>query len=116
MNNLGQKIKQLRNERDLSLERLAQNINVAKSMLWKYEKDQATPSADIIKRIAAFFGVSTDYLLFDNTEKENISKITDKQLLRQFEEVDKMETEKRELIKRLISMAINEDKIKKMVS
>jgi len=31
-------------------------------------------------------------------------------------EVDKMDEEKRTLIKRVISMAVNEDKIKRMVS
>ncbi|MBW1839657.1 MAG: helix-turn-helix transcriptional regulator, partial [Deltaproteobacteria bacterium] len=61
--NLGYKIKQLRNERDLSLEKLAQHLNIAKSILWKYEKDQAIPSAEIIRRIASFFNISTDYLL-----------------------------------------------------
>lgn len=39
-----------------------------------------------------------------------------KELLEQFEELDRMDTEKRNLTKRIISMAINEDKIKKMAS
>ena len=49
--NLGYKIKKLRNERDLSLEKSAKHLSVAKSILWKYEKNQAIPSAEIIKRM-----------------------------------------------------------------
>ncbi|HOU57349.1 MAG TPA: helix-turn-helix transcriptional regulator [Spirochaetota bacterium] len=114
--NLGQKIKQLRNERNLSLEKLAQNLTIAKSILWKYEKGQTVPSADIIKRIAAFFNVSTDYLLFETTEKDNITRITDRGLLRQFEEVDKMDAEDKDYIMKTIELVINKNKIKKMVS
>lgn len=114
--NFGDKINQLRNEKKLSLDKLAADIDVARSILWKYEKGQAVPSAEVLKRIASFFGVSADYLLFDITEKENITKITDKNLLKQFEEIDKMPEDKRLLIKRFLDMVINEDKIKKMVS
>lgn len=114
--NLGHKIKQLRNERNFSLEKLAQHLKVAKSILWKYEKDQATPSAEIIKRIASFFNVSTDYLLFDESEKENITKISDKNLLKKFEEVDTMSNEDKEYVIKTIDLVISKNKIKQMVS
>jgi len=61
------------------------------SVVWKYENNEAIPSAEVIKRVAQVFNVSADYLLFDESEKENITKISDKQLLRQFEEIDKMD-------------------------
>ena len=114
--NLGHKIKQLRNERNLSLEKLAFSLNVAKSILWKYEKDQAVPSAEIIKRIASFFDVSTDYLIFDDGEKENLTKIVDKDLLKKFEQVDSMNTEDKEYVMKTIDLVISKNKIKEMVS
>ncbi len=114
--NLGHKIKQLRNEKDLSLEKLAHHLSIAKSILWKYEKDQTIPSAKIIKRIASFFNVSTDYLLFDESEKENITKISDKNLLKKFEEVDSMSEDDREYVIKTIDLVINKNKIKQMVS
>lgn len=67
--------------------------------------------------MAEVFNVSTDYLLFNDKEEQSVSVIiSDNELLDQFQEVDKMDEEKRTLIKRVISMAINEDKIKQMVS
>jgi transcriptional regulator with XRE-family HTH domain len=113
--NLGTRIKQLRNERDLSIEKLAQELKVAKSILWKYEKSQAVPSAEIVKRIATFFGVSSDYLLFEISEKENITKITDKNLLRQFEEVDRMSASDKDYVIKTIDLVINKNKIKEII-
>lgn len=113
---LGEKIKSVRKEKGWSQEKLGQMINIAKSVVWKYEKDEAVPSAEVIKRVAQAFSVSTDYLLFDKTEKENITKINDKKLLLQFEEVDKMSPEDREYIMKTIDLVINKNKIKKMVS
>jgi ribosome-binding protein aMBF1 (putative translation factor) len=50
--NLGDKINRLRTERKLSLEKLAEQLNIAKSILWKYEKNQIVPSAETIKKMA----------------------------------------------------------------
>ena len=112
--NFGDKINQLRNEKKLSLEKLAEHLDIAKSILWKYEKNQTVPSAETLKKIAAFFGVSADYLLFDISEKENITKITDKKLLKQFEEIDKMSEDERMHVKYFLDLAISNNKIKQM--
>jgi transcriptional regulator with XRE-family HTH domain len=112
---LGEKIKQLRNEKNWSQQVFSEKIHIAKSVIWKYEKDDAIPSADVIKRMATVFGVSTDYLLFDRTERDNINKITDKILLQQFEVVDQFNDEERKHIKYFLELAINNHKMKTMV-
>ena len=114
--NLGDKIKQLRKEHNLSQEQLAQKVDSVKSLIWKYEKNQASPSADMIKRIAMIFNVSSDYLLFDESEKENISRISDKGLLRQLEEIDTMDEKIKEHVKFFLELTINANKIKKMTA
>lgn len=111
---LGEKIKQLRKEKNWSQQAFGEKINIAKSVVWKYEKDEAIPSGEVIKRIATVFGISTDYLLFDRTERDNIAKITDKTLLKQFEEVDSYTEEEREYIRYFLELAINNHKMKTM--
>jgi hypothetical protein len=54
--------------------------------------------------------------LLDEAEESLSIKVTDKKLLEQFAEIDGMSEEKRELVKNILEMAINEDKIKEMVS
>lgn len=113
----GEKVRQLRKRKKLTQEHLAHLIGTHESHIGRYEKDQSSPTASIIKKLAEVFNVSTDYLLCDDKEEQSTSvKISDNELLEQFREVDKMDEEKRILVKRLISMAINEDKIRKMVS
>lgn len=113
----GEKLRQLRKRKKLTQEQMAELIEIHESHVGRYEKDLSSPTAQVLIRIAKLFNVSTDYLLFDDRNDPSTSlKISDNELFAQFQEVDKMDEEKRELIKRIISMAINEDKIKKMVS
>lgn len=113
----GEKLRQLRKRKKLTQEQMAELIEIHESHVGRYEKDLSSPTAQVLIRISKLFNVSTDYLLFDDRNEPSTSmKISDNELFTQFQEVDKMGEDKRELIKRIISMAINEDKIKKMVS
>ena len=113
----GEKLRQLRKRKKLTQEQMAELIEIHESHVGRYEKDLSSPTAQVLIRISKLFNVSTDYLLFDDRSEPSTSlKISDNELFTQFQEVDKMSEDKRELIKRIISMAINEDKIKKMVS
>ena len=109
----GEKIRQLRKRKNLTQGQLAKLIGTHESHIGRYEKDQTDPTSPAIRKLAEIFNVSTDYLLFDKIETSPAVKISDKELLEHFQEVDKMDEEKRVLVKRVISMAINEDKIKK---
>lgn len=60
--------------------------------------------------------MSVDYLLFDKAESLLSSSISDKELFEQFESIDRMDEEKRTLVKKILSMVIHEDQIKMMVS
>lgn len=61
---LGQKIRLLRKEKDLSLEDLASLAGASKSYLWEIEnKPVARPSAEKINKIAAVLGVTPEFLL-----------------------------------------------------
>lgn len=57
------RIKDLRVARSLTQEDLGKVLNVQKAAISKYEKGRAEPSVDILKRMARYFGVSSDYLL-----------------------------------------------------
>ena len=57
------RIKQLREEKGISQLEFAKRINLTQQSVSAYEKGIREPSLDILKAIADFFGVSTDYLL-----------------------------------------------------
>lgn len=57
------RIKQLRENRVLIQEILASELGITQQMLSKYERDVLCIEVDVLKRIAEYFNVTTDYLL-----------------------------------------------------
>lgn len=57
------RIKQLRENRGLIQEILASELGIKQQMLSKYERDVLCIKVDVLKRIAEYFNVTTDYLL-----------------------------------------------------
>ena len=60
---IGQRIKELRKERNLNQVNFAAALNLDKSTVAKYETNKTIPSVPVLMAIAKFFEVSTDYLL-----------------------------------------------------
>lgn len=73
------RIKELRKEKKLTLEKLSQRTHIAPNTLNQYELGKREPSFDILKLLADTFGVSIDYLLggdsSDQPKKTGIVKI-----------------------------------------
>lgn len=57
------RIKQLRENRGLIQEILASELGITQQMLSKYERYVLCIKVDVLKRIAEYFNVTTDYLL-----------------------------------------------------
>lgn len=57
------KIRQMREERGLTMEQLAQEVGVTKSRVNMWENNGAVPRQDALFRLSEFFKVSTDDLL-----------------------------------------------------
>lgn len=57
------RIKQLRQNRGIIQEILASELGITQQMLSKYERDVTYIKVDILKKIAEYFNVTTDYLL-----------------------------------------------------
>ena len=60
---MGQKIRQLRSQRNISQIALAKQLGVSKSVISSYENEIHYPPYDVLLQMARLFGVSTDYLL-----------------------------------------------------
>lgn len=57
------RIKKLREKRGLIQEILAAELGITQQTLSKYERDITFIKVDILKKIAVYFNVTTDYLL-----------------------------------------------------
>ncbi|MBR5260245.1 MAG: helix-turn-helix transcriptional regulator, partial [Eggerthellaceae bacterium] len=60
---IGTKIKELRTERGLSQERMAEQLCVSRQAVTKWETGAGAPDVENLIAISRLFGVSTDELL-----------------------------------------------------
>lgn len=60
-------LKNLRKEKNLTLEQLAQKLNLSRQVLSRYERGEREADYAVLKKIANFFDVSIDYLLGNST-------------------------------------------------
>jgi transcriptional regulator with XRE-family HTH domain len=63
MSTFGKRLKQLREDKHLTQKELAEQLSVNRDALAKWETERAFPDLIMVKSIAEFFGVATDYLL-----------------------------------------------------
>lgn len=71
---LHEKIYELRKKNGLSQEALAESLGVSRQSVSKWETGEATPEVSKLLSLSKLFGVTTDYLLNDEMEEENVSE------------------------------------------
>ena len=59
----GETLTNLRKTRGLSQEQLAEELDLTRQTISKWELNQSTPDIEYIRRLSDFFEVSTDYLI-----------------------------------------------------
>lgn len=67
----GEKLQGMRKARGWTQEELAGRIGVSRQALSKWEQNTAMPDTENVLQISKLFGVSTDYLLYDEYESDN---------------------------------------------
>ena len=67
---LGKKLQQLRKAKGLSQEQLAEQINVSRQAISKWELEEAVPDTSKVILLSKLFQVSTDYLLKDDLDND----------------------------------------------
>ncbi|PRX24041.1 helix-turn-helix protein [Orenia metallireducens] len=73
---LGERLRKLRKERNLTLADLSSHFHMRKSTFSNYENDYRKPNADLLEELADYFNVSVDYLLGRTNERNPMEKLT----------------------------------------
>lgn len=60
---IGTRIQELRKRQNMTQEGLAEQLEVTRQVISKWECEQSVPSSEMVIRMSQIFGVSTDYLL-----------------------------------------------------
>lgn len=67
------RLKQLRLEREITQQEIADMVKISRSVISQYENGLVEPTASVISKLADFFEVSTDYLLNRSDDYGNVS-------------------------------------------
>lgn len=82
----GSRIKQLRTEKEMTLDQLAEATKSSKSYIWELEnKNPPRPSAEKLSAIAKALGVTVDYLL--GTDEQTKADAEDMAFFREYSDM-----------------------------
>lgn len=108
----GRKLRELRLERNLKQSEVAKAVRVGKAYVSGWENSKSKPSLDSLVGLANLFGVSVDYLLFENVPREGIEAINDFELFDYFRKTEGLPPGKKQSIKDLVDALVFREKVK----
>jgi transcriptional regulator with XRE-family HTH domain len=108
---IGERISILRKSKNWSQAELARKASVSRVIISKYERNEANPSIDIAKKIAAIFEVTLDYLA---GEGQNSS--FDKKTLNRIEAILQMDNLTKNSLFSIIDAVVRDFKAKETYS
>jgi len=107
-----ERLRRLRKEHNLSQTDLGKLVSLHYTHIGRYERGSSYPSADSLKRLADALDVSADYLLEGNIEDAAKADFQDRELLKMFQEVEKLPAEDKDLIKKVLDALLTKKKLK----
>ena len=110
---LGKKLQHLRKEKKWTQDQLGKLIGIHGRSIGKYEAGMSNPSRQTLQKLANIFEVPMEYFLIEEENTLASVPIRDKELLRYFLEVDRMDDEAKKVIKSVIEGMMAKEKGKK---
>lgn len=91
MATFSERLKELRKEKRLTVEQLADKLGSAKSTISRYENGKREPKKDFLEMLSSFFDVSISYLLGEtDIKKPNFEEKIKKDKIDELEEDNKI--------------------------
>jgi len=111
---IGNRIKELRTKLKMTQTDLANKVGLSYIQVGRYETQKSKPSSEILQKLAATLETTTDYLMIGGSDEVVSAQLTDKELLSQFREVEKLNKEDKYLIKTFIDAFITKRKVQNL--
>jgi len=96
------RLRELRRQKNLSQTELGQLAVLHYTHIGRFERGASRPGGDTLMRLADALGVTSDYLLEGATTEAAKAKFGDRELLKQFQEVEQLPEEDKTLVKKLL--------------
>ncbi len=112
MKSIGKIIKQIREEKGLTQQQLAELINMHRSNYSKVESGERDLSIEAINKVAKYFGMTIDQLVnFDGHIPDEVT-VGDKTLMEQVKLIQELEPEEKSMVFKMIDTFLTKKKFK----
>ena len=101
---IGENLYRLRQERKLSLRKVARQVGISHSVITLYERNERYPTVDVAVRICEFFEVPFEYLILG---KKAGNKYKDLKLAELMSQADDLEKEYRDMVKDFLKRVLS---------
>ena len=105
-----------REAKNLTKQKLGEVVGVHHSQIGRYEKGEASPAAEVLKKMANALDVSTDYLMNGTTSDLAAENIQDKTLINQFNRITELSTENKIVVSKLIDAFLFQQEMKQKLA
>lgn len=113
---VGERIKELRIKLGLTQSTLAEKVGLSYIQIGRYEGKKATPSSDVLQKLAMALNTTTDFLMNGSSDEAASAQLNDKELLNLFRSVEKLDSDDKNLVKTFLDALITKRQIQKLAS
>lgn len=101
-------------QKKLTQNKLAELVGLSYIQIGRYETNKSKPSSDVLQRLASALDTTTDYIMKGTEDEAVAAQLTDKELLKQFRQVEQMSQEDKNLIKTFIDAFITKRHVQQL--
>ncbi len=110
-----ERVRALRKQKDISQTELGQRAGLHYTHIGRFERGASRPGGDTLKRLAEALGVTSDYLLEGAPDAAAHAKFADRELLKQFQEVERLPDEDKHVIKTLLDAFLTRKQLQTLI-
>lgn len=110
-----QRLRELRKQKNLSQTELGKLTGLHYTHIGRFERGVSRPGGDTLMRMAEVLGVTSDYLLDGATHEAPKARFEDRELLRQFQDVEQLPDEDKNVIKKLLDAFLTKKQLQSLV-
>ena len=110
-----QRLRALRKERDLSQSQLGEKAGLHYTHIGRFERGTSRPGGDTLQRLADALDTTTDYLIQGASDEAAAARVTDRELLRQFQAVEHLPDSDKQIVKTLLEAFIAKRQIEDII-
>ena len=109
---IGQNIKKIREDKNLTQQQIAELIHMHRSNYSKIESGQREISVDALNKVARYFGMTIDQIVnFDGAVPQKIT-VEDKTLMEQIKMIQELEPEEKNMVFKMVDTFLTKKKFK----